>query len=84
MMIQSLIVNLPFFLCVCLDCESDLSTLESNVDADVYPTLDDFARDCRKIFDNCRLYNGESTPYVKCANKLEKVFKDKLKEWKEA
>ncbi|KAG0360728.1 histone acetyltransferase [Gamsiella multidivaricata] len=62
----------------------DLSTLESNVDADVYETLDDFAKDCRKIFDNCRLYNGESTPYVKCANKLEKVFKDKLKEWKEA
>ncbi|KAG0275885.1 histone acetyltransferase [Linnemannia exigua] len=62
----------------------DLSTLESNVDADVYQTLDDFGRDCRKIFDNCRLYNGESTPYVKCANKLEKVFKDKLKEWKEA
>ncbi|KAF9175370.1 histone acetyltransferase [Mortierella sp. AD010] len=62
----------------------DLSTLESNVDADVYETLDDFAKDCRKIFDNCRLYNGESTPYVKCANKLEKVFKDKLKEWKES
>ncbi|GJJ74133.1 histone acetyltransferase [Entomortierella parvispora] len=62
----------------------DLSTLESNVDADVYETLDDFARDCKKIFDNCRLYNGESTPYVKCANKLEKVFKDKLKEWKES
>ncbi|KAK3816323.1 MAG: histone acetyltransferase [Benniella sp.] len=61
----------------------DLSTLESNVDADVYETLDDFAKDCKKIFDNCRLYNGESTPYVKCANKLEKVFKDKLKEWKE-
>ncbi|KAF9192748.1 histone acetyltransferase [Haplosporangium sp. Z 767] len=62
----------------------DLSTLESNVDADVYETLDDFGRDCKKIFDNCRLYNGESTPYVKCANKLEKVFKDKLKEWKES
>ncbi|ORZ12078.1 hypothetical protein BCR41DRAFT_378159 [Lobosporangium transversale] len=62
----------------------DLSTLESNVDADVYETLDDFAKDCKKIFDNCRTYNGESTPYVKCANKLEKVFKDKLKEWKEA
>ncbi|KAF9582558.1 histone acetyltransferase [Lunasporangiospora selenospora] len=61
----------------------DLSTLESNVDADVYETLDDFGRDCKKIFDNCRLYNAESTPYVKCANKLEKVFKDKLKEWKE-
>ncbi|KAF9951095.1 histone acetyltransferase, partial [Modicella reniformis] len=50
----------------------DLSTLESNVDSDVYETLDDFAKDCKKIFDNCRLYNGESTPYVKCANKLEK------------
>ncbi|KAG0232750.1 histone acetyltransferase [Actinomortierella wolfii] len=62
----------------------DLSTLESNVDADVYETLDDFAKDCKKIFDNCRVYNGESTPYVKCANKLEKVFKEKLKEWKEA
>ncbi|KAF8941141.1 histone acetyltransferase [Dissophora ornata] len=62
----------------------DLSTLETNVDRDVYVALEDFAKDCKKIFDNCRLYNGESTPYVKCANKLEKVFKDKLKEWKEA
>ncbi|KAG0100219.1 histone acetyltransferase [Podila epicladia] len=62
----------------------DLATLESNVDADVYKTLDEFALDCKKIFDNCRIYNGEGTPYVKCANKLEKVFKDKLKEWKEA
>ncbi|KAF8949449.1 histone acetyltransferase [Haplosporangium bisporale] len=62
----------------------DLATLESNVDADVYKTLDEFAVDCKKIFDNCRVYNGEGTPYVKCANKLEKVFKDKLKEWKEA
>ncbi|KAF9317811.1 histone acetyltransferase [Podila horticola] len=62
----------------------DLATLESNVDADVYKTLDEFAVDCKKIFDNCRIYNGEGTPYVKCANKLEKVFKDKLKEWKEA
>ncbi|KAF9428530.1 histone acetyltransferase [Podila epigama] len=62
----------------------DLATLEANVDADVYETLDDFAVDCKKIFDNCRIYNGEGTPYVKCANKLEKVFKDKLKEWKEA
>lgn len=64
--------------------KSDLATLESNVDADVYKTLDEFAVDCKKIFDNCRVYNGEGTPYVKCANKLEKVFKDKLKEWKEA
>lgn len=63
---------------------TDLSTLESNVDADVYTSLDEFGKDCRKIFNNCRLYNGESTPYVKCANKLEKVFNDKLKEWKEA
>ncbi|PIA15144.1 histone acetyltransferase GCN5 [Coemansia reversa NRRL 1564] len=60
----------------------DLMTLESNVDENKYPTLDAFVRDARKIFDNCRNYNGEGTRYWRCATSLEKFFDDKVKEWK--
>ncbi|KAL1920273.1 uncharacterized protein VTP21DRAFT_1419 [Calcarisporiella thermophila] len=61
----------------------DLATLESKVEADMYKTLDDFQVDVQKIFDNCRTYNAEGTPYYKCANRLEKYFKDRLKYWLE-
>ncbi|KAJ2083896.1 histone acetyltransferase [Coemansia sp. RSA 988] len=60
----------------------DLMTLESNVDENKYSTLDAFVRDTRKIFDNCRNYNGEGTRYWRCATSLEKFFDDKVKEWK--
>ncbi|KAJ2799680.1 histone acetyltransferase, partial [Coemansia guatemalensis] len=59
-----------------------LMTLESNVDENKYTTLDAFVRDARKIFDNCRNYNGEGTRYWRCATSLEKFFDDKVKEWK--
>ena len=62
----------------------DLSTMESKLDADQYPTPEDFIRDARLIFDNCRKYNNESTPYAKCANKLEKYMWQQIKaipEW---
>ncbi|KAJ3411741.1 histone acetyltransferase [Chytridiales sp. JEL 0842] len=57
----------------------DISTLTSCVENDEYKTLDAFAADANKIFNNCRLYNEEGTNYVKCANKLEKWFKDRLR-----
>ncbi|KAJ2448996.1 histone acetyltransferase [Coemansia sp. RSA 2336] len=60
----------------------DLMTLESNVDENKYPTLDAFVHDTRKIFDNCKKYNGEGTRYWRCATSLEKFFNDKVKEWK--
>ncbi|KAJ2502090.1 histone acetyltransferase [Coemansia sp. RSA 1972] len=60
----------------------DLMTLEANVDEDKYPTLEAFVRDTRRIFENCKNYNGEGTRYWRCAISLEKFFDDKIKEWK--
>lgn len=52
----------------------DLGTMESKLDADQYATPEDFVRDAKLVFDNCRRYNNEQTPYAKCANKLEKFM----------
>ncbi|KAJ1965620.1 histone acetyltransferase [Dimargaris xerosporica] len=62
----------------------DLATLESNVEAEMYPTMKEFRIDTQKIFDNCRTYNAENTVYYKCACRLERYFKDKLKEYTSA
>ncbi|KAJ2637770.1 histone acetyltransferase [Coemansia sp. RSA 1286] len=60
----------------------DLMTLEANVDENKYPTLESFIEDTRKIFFNCKNYNGEGTRYWRCATSLEKFFDDKVKEWR--
>ncbi|KAJ2898922.1 histone acetyltransferase [Coemansia aciculifera] len=60
----------------------DLMTLESNVDENKYLTLEAFIDDTRKIFLNCKNYNGEGTRYWRCATSLEKFFDDKVREWK--
>ncbi|KAI9319673.1 Bromodomain-containing protein [Dichotomocladium elegans] len=59
----------------------DLTTLEMNVENDKYMTMDDFVKDAQKIFDNCRLYNAESTNYARCANRLEEYFNERLQVW---
>ncbi|CAI6090346.1 unnamed protein product [Clonostachys chloroleuca] len=62
----------------------DLSTMENKLEADQYSTPEDFIRDARLIFENCRKYNNESTPYAKSANKLEKYMWQQIKavpEW---
>lgn len=58
----------------------DLKTLDKNVEKDAYPTMEEFKHDVQKIFDNCRVYNAESTPYSKCAKIVEDFFKEKLRE----
>ncbi|OZJ06190.1 hypothetical protein BZG36_01006 [Bifiguratus adelaidae] len=57
----------------------DLATLEQNVENDAYPTMELFDKDVQKIFDNCRIYNAEHTSYAKCANRLEKYYRERLK-----
>ena len=52
----------------------DLSTMETKLEADQYTTPEDFIRDAKLVFDNCRKYNNETTPYAKSANKLEKYM----------
>ncbi|KAI1077349.1 hypothetical protein F5B20DRAFT_572297 [Whalleya microplaca] len=62
----------------------DLSTMETKLEADQYATPEEFIRDARLIFDNCRKYNNETTPYAKSANKLEKYMWAQIKgipEW---
>lgn len=62
----------------------DLSTMEEKHDKDLYPTPQEFIRDAMLIFDNCRRYNNETTPYAKSANKLERYMWQQIKnipEW---
>ncbi|KAH9892979.1 histone acetyltransferase GCN5-like protein [Xylariomycetidae sp. FL2044] len=58
----------------------DLSTMETKLEADQYGTPEEFIKDARLIFDNCRRYNNESTPYAKSANKLEKYMWAQIKQ----
>ncbi|EWC43633.1 hypothetical protein DRE_01520 [Drechslerella stenobrocha 248] len=58
----------------------DLETMENRLEADHYSTPEDFIRDAKLIFGNCRSYNNETTTYFKNANKLEKFLFSKLKE----
>lgn len=60
-----------------------LSTMEEKLDADLYTSLEQFIYDARLIFNNCRSYNSESTNYYKNANKLEKFFEQKVREYPE-
>ncbi|KAI8910384.1 Bromodomain-containing protein [Gorgonomyces haynaldii] len=57
----------------------DLKTLDENVEADKYQTSDQFYKDVNLIFTNCRTYNADGSAYVKCANRLEKWFKERYK-----
>ena len=62
----------------------DLSTMESKLEADQYTTPEEFIKDAQLVFNNCRKYNGENTPYTKSANKLEKYMWSQIKgitEW---
>ena len=58
----------------------DLSTMEEKLEKDMYPQPEDFIRDATLIFNNCRTYNTENTPYAKAANKLQSVMWKKVKE----
>ncbi|OLY80596.1 Histone acetyltransferase GCN5 [Smittium mucronatum] len=60
----------------------DLATLESNVEANKYETLDSFVADVLLIFSNAREYNGESSRYGKCATNLQKFFEQRLSDYK--
>ncbi|TRM69318.1 hypothetical protein BD626DRAFT_392727 [Schizophyllum amplum] len=43
-----------------------------------YHNVDEFVTDAQLVFDNCRVYNPETTVYAKAANRLEKFMKDRL------
>ena len=56
----------------------DLSTMEHKLETNQYPNLEAFLADAKLIFDNCRLYNAEGSPYHRNATKLEKFLKDQV------
>ena len=62
----------------------DLSTMEAKLAMGLYPQPEDFFKDAKLIFDNCRKYNDENTIYTKLANKLESFMWTQIKaipEW---
>ena len=58
----------------------DLETMEKRLEEDAYATPDDFVRDAKLVFNNCKRYNNDTTSYWKNANKLEKFMNSKLRE----
>lgn len=53
----------------------DLSTMEKKLEeGNYYITLEIFASDFKRMFNNCRTYNAPETVYYKCANRLEEFF----------
>ncbi|MBW0524568.1 hypothetical protein O181_064283 [Austropuccinia psidii MF-1] len=61
----------------------DFQTIESKLDANLYQNLESFLDDCKLVFENCRIYNPEGSNIVKNANKLEKLLKEKIKQFDE-
>uniref|UniRef100_A0A182PR37 Polybromo-1 n=1 Tax=Anopheles epiroticus TaxID=199890 RepID=A0A182PR37_9DIPT len=59
----------------------DMTTIENNIKADRYSTIDDIVGDYRLMFSNCRKYNEEGSMIYEDANILEKVLNEKLKEF---
>jgi len=54
--------------------------MEDRLEKDHYSTPEEFIREAKLIFDNCRSYNNETTTYFKNATKLEKFMFSKIKE----
>jgi transcription initiation factor TFIID subunit 2 len=56
----------------------DFGTVQKNLDAGRYKTLESFSKDVEQIFINCRLFNPPLTPPVQCADVVEKAWKKEL------
>eukprot|EP00002_Diphylleia_rotans_P014304 TRINITY_DN2788_c0_g1_i2.p1 TRINITY_DN2788_c0_g1~~TRINITY_DN2788_c0_g1_i2.p1 ORF type:complete len:642 (+),score=182.77 TRINITY_DN2788_c0_g1_i2:107-2032(+) len=52
----------------------DFGTIKKKLQARQYADLDDFAKDVRLVFDNCRLYNLADSIIVKMCNVLSEIF----------
>lgn len=60
----------------------DFSTMETRLQKRHYHKLTEFVADVTKIFENCRYYNPNDTPFFQCAEVLEAFFVQKLKGFK--
>jgi len=61
----------------------DLATVSKKVTARQYNAIGDFTKDVTQIFDNCRYYNPNDSPFYQCAEVLETFFVQKLKSIKD-
>ena len=52
----------------------DLKTLEENLKANKYPSVDAFVADFNLIVENCRTFNGPDHSITKLANEMQKAF----------
>lgn len=58
----------------------DFQTMETKLEQDLYEKPEDFIADAMLIYTNCKKYNNDSTPYAKCATKVEKYMWSLIKE----
>ena len=58
----------------------DMTTINSKIKTNAYPTLDACIADFRVMFANCRKYNEEGSEIYKDATTLEKILLNKAKE----
>lgn len=58
----------------------DMKTIDYNIKNDLYANEDALLKDCKLMFDNCRLYNEDGSQIYMDANKLESILHEKAKE----
>jgi histone acetyltransferase len=62
---------------------TDLSTLENNLESGIYKTKEKFVKDLKKIFSNAKSYNKPYTIYHKYAKDLENSIEDSINSLKD-
>ncbi|KAJ3513715.1 hypothetical protein NLJ89_g2796 [Agrocybe chaxingu] len=56
----------------------DFSTIQHKISTNQYKTFEIFVDDVQLVFDNCRLYNPETSIYAKNAKHMDQFFKNLL------
>jgi len=64
-----------------IDIPMDLRTVREKYDDNKYKLPEDFARDMRKVFKNCKIYNQHGTAIWYVADYMEKKFERLLGAW---
>lgn len=65
----------------------DFTTVEQKLEARQYAGFKDFVRDFNLMFDNCRKYHHESSPYARMAKRLEQLMRHQIRsnpKWQKA
>ena len=60
----------------------DLGTIRQKLNKGEYKKVQEFARDMRLVWDNCKLYNQDGSDLYLVADELSKKFEDKMKAMK--